>query len=233
MAHASIHHTGMPDPLDNLDKSRTQATPLVVIGGGGHGLVVAEAARACGFAVVGTLDDHPTPVLARGGNDAVHRLGGLWDFSLLDRRGWILGVGTLAVREKLISAIRPHESGGRARSIVHPSAYISPTARLGTGVYVGPHAVVHARAEIGDHAIINSGAIVEHECVIGANTHIAPGTVLGGGVRVGAQTLVGLGSRVLPLLSIGNQCTVGGGAVVVKAVPDGHTVIGVPARERR
>lgn len=222
----------MPDPAKNIDKVRTNCPPIVIIGGGGHGLVVADAARAAGFDVVGVLDDNPDAVLARDSTDSVFRIGGLRDTSRIGDREWIMGVGTLSVRAELISAMRPPHQVGNSRTIVHPTAHIAPTARLGTGVYVGPNAVVHTRAEVGDHAIINSGAIVEHECTVGMNSHIAPGAILGGSVRIGAHTLVGLGSRVLPSLSVGDHATVGAGAVVVRSVLDGQTVVGVPARVR-
>jgi len=114
-----------------------------------------------------------------------------------------------------------------AATVVHPSAFISPTARLASGVFIGPSAIVHARARVGPHAIINSGAIVEHDCTIGENTHLAPGSVIGGTVTIGSDTLLGLGCRVLPGLFIGKHCTIGAGAVVLASVPDGTTVVGV------
>lgn len=222
----------MSDTNSSIDKALTNRPPIIIVGGGGHGLVVADAARASGFDVVGVLDDNPDATLTRGSTDAVLRVGGLRETARIADRAWILGVGTLSVRAELISAMTSPQPGGRSGIVVHPTAHVAPTARLGVGVFVGPNAVVHTRAVVGDHAIINSGAIVEHECVVGTNTHIAPGAILGGGVRIGAHTLVGLGSRVLPLLSIGDKCTVGAGAVVVRSVLDGLTVVGVPAKVR-
>jgi acetyltransferase-like isoleucine patch superfamily enzyme len=51
-------------------------------------------------------------------------------------------------------------------------------------------------------------------------------------VRVGSGTLLGLGSRILPGIRVGRGCTVGAGAIVTRDVPDGVTVVGVPARAR-
>jgi len=198
---------------------------LVLIGGGGHARVVAEGARLAGWVITGFLDDDPDAALT---GIETRRLGAL---ALLDhkdiglRHPLILGLGDLALRRELIPKVAEPVA-----TVTHPHASISPSARIGRGVFIGPGAVVHTGAEIGDHAIINSGAIIEHDCVIGENAHIAPGAALGGDVRVGADTLVGLGARALPGVRIGSRCVGGMGAAVVSEVAEGELVFGVPAR---
>ena len=214
--------------MSSPDKLRT---PLVIIGGGGHALVVADAARLAGYDIVGFLDDDADAALGRGGeaSGSALRIGPLNDLARIGDRAWIVGLGDLSFRQGVLQSLET-TGLGRPQTVIHPSAVVSPTAMLGPGVYVGPRAVVHTRARIGAHAIINTGAIVEHECIIEPNAHIAPGTVLGGGVRVGTGTLVGLGSRILPRLSVGARSVIGAGAVVVRSIGDGGRVVGVPAR---
>jgi sugar O-acyltransferase (sialic acid O-acetyltransferase NeuD family) len=114
--------------------------------------------------------------------------------------------------------------------IVHPSAVVSPSAKIEEGVFIGPRAVINARSVIGRGTIINSGAIIEHDCELAAFCHIAPGSVLSGAVKVGEDTLIGAGSTVIPGVKIGSACTIGAGAVVISDVADGATAIGVPAK---
>jgi sugar O-acyltransferase (sialic acid O-acetyltransferase NeuD family) len=197
--------------------------PVVIVGGGGHALVVAEALLP-GAAVLGFYDDNPHAVLSR--RLGLEHLGSLRLVSGDLAPWYVLGLGDLGLRRHLIERLRGASSVG----VTHAGASVSASARLGRGVFVGPRAVVHTAAEVGDHAIINSGAIVEHECVIGENAHVAPGAVLGGNVRVGVDTLVGLGARVIPGVRIGDRCTIGAGAVVIRDVPDGAKVVGVPGR---
>lgn len=198
------------------------------MGGGGHSLVVAESATLSGWSIAGFLDDDADAPLGRAPQQAL-RIGPLGDLTRIGDRQWLVATGSLAFRSTLIDRLTQLELGLGLRSVVHPSAVVSPTARIGRGVFIGPGAIVNARATVLDHAIINTGAIVEHECMIGFNTHVAPGATLAGRVRVGSHTLVGLGARVLPSLSIGDRCTVGAGSVVVRSVLDGQTVVGVPA----
>jgi len=109
-------------------------------------------------------------------------------------------------------------------------AMLSSSVHLGGGVAVLPGAVVNAATVLGAGVIVNTNASVDHDCEIGEFAHIAPGAAIGGGVRVGPRTLVGLGARILPGLHIGADVTVGAGAVVIHDLPDGCTVVGVPAR---
>lgn len=195
----------------------------MLIGGGGHALVVAEAARAAGRAIAGVFDDRSdAPAITRLG---LARLGPLRGAPAAGP--WIVCVGDLRVRMELIAELG---AGSGAAAVVHPGAIVSPSAELGVGVFVGPRAVVHSFAKVGAHAIVNTGAIVEHDCVIGVGTHVAPGAIVAGSAKVGAGCLLGVGCRVLPRVVIGDGCTVGAGAVVVRDVAAGSKVVGVPAR---
>ena len=207
---------------------------LVLIGGGGHALVVAEAAALAGRAVAGFFDDVPEAVLAKG-TPAAKWLGGLDRLEDLEDRQWTLALGDLHTRRVWLArlAALPAHKRGRPASVTHPAAVVAPSASVGAGAFLGARTVIHTRATVGDHAIINTGAIVEHECVVAENAHIAPGAVLGGRVKVGRDTLVGIGARVLPNLTIGEGCIIGGGAVVTTDIPDAQVVIGVPARVRK
>jgi sugar O-acyltransferase (sialic acid O-acetyltransferase NeuD family) len=180
-----------------------------------------------GWAVRGFYDDEPHAVAARALRLA--HLGTLASVpacgTMADR--FVLCLGDLALRAKTLERL-----GRCAANVIHPACVLHASAELGVGIYVGPRAVIHSFARVADHAIINTGAIVEHECEIGSNVHIAPGAVLAGRVKVGPGTLVGLNATVLPSVRVGASCVIGAGAVVTKDVPDGTTVIGVPASAR-
>ncbi|MEO1583468.1 MAG: acetyltransferase [Planctomycetota bacterium] len=204
---------------------------LTLVGGGGHALVVADAAIRAGLDLQGFFDDDTEADLAKG-SPTCGRLGDLTSLESreLDGSPWILAIGDIATRRWLID--RLYKAEDDAAMVIHPDATISEYAVIAGGVWIGPRAVIHTRARILDHAIVNSGAIIEHDCLVSENAHVAPGTTLGGSVRIGNDTLVGLNATVLPGVSIGNGCTIGAGAVVTHDVPDQSTVIGVPASAR-
>jgi sugar O-acyltransferase (sialic acid O-acetyltransferase NeuD family) len=197
---------------------------LIIYGGGGHGLVVAEAAAHNGWKIAGFVDDNLP---------AKHHIG-CW--SVIDKPDdfgnisamIIVAIGDNETRAKVVDQLRA--AGAILASVVHPSAIISPSAVIEGGVFVGPRAVVNAEAHIGVGAIINSAAIIEHHVTVGAMTHIAPASVLCGGVSIGESCLIGANATVLPKVRIGRQVTVGAGSVIPRDLSDGVTAIGNPPR---
>jgi len=215
--------------------SASPARDLILIGGGGHACVVAEIARLVGWNLEGLLDDNVRPP-ASDEPGAVPRLGGLsleTAFALLAGKAWVLAIGDLTQRRRILDAITDQVEGDlleRAATVIHPAAWVSPNASLGRGVLVGAGAVVNPRAYVADHVIVNTGAVVEHDVQVGTNAHIAPQAMLGGGARIGSDALIGGGAVVLPGITVGPRAIVGAGAVVTRPVGEGQTVLGSPAR---
>jgi acetyltransferase EpsM len=206
-------------------------TPLIILlGGGGHAAVVADAVRALRWKLAGYLDD-AEPGASGAGPLGLSHLGAVADLKDVAQR---LGpgaavhaaVGDAALRARWLEAAVEMSMP----AIVHPSAVISPSAVLEQAVFVGPRAIINARATVGMGTIINSGAIIEHDCAIGAFCHIAPGAVLAGGATVGRGSLIGAGAVVLPRLAIAPAVTLGAGSVATENLPEGATAAGNPAR---
>jgi len=201
---------------------------LVLLGGGGHAAVVADAARLVGWVLLGIYADDPPELEAL---DGLEHLGTIADAATalageIDPVAAHAAVGDAALRRAWLESLPDVD----LPAVVHPRAIVSPEAAVRAGAFVGPGAIVNAGAVIERGAIVNSGAIVEHDVRVGAFAHVAPGAVLGGAASVGADALVGLNATVLPGRTIGAGATVGAGAVAVRDVPAALVVTGSPAR---
>ena len=186
---------------------------VVVYGAGGQARVLLELMDRAGICpIAGILDDNPElhgtkidGILVLG---AIDRLPGLIRVHRIHRA--VIAIGNNLDRQRLAQHARG--LGLRLPVLIHPHAYVSPTAKLGDGSVVMAGAIVSAHAHMGELGIINTRASVDHDCTLGDYVHIAAGVTLAGGVTVGNGTLIGAG------------------AVVIRDVPSNCTVVGNPAR---
>lgn len=201
---------------------------LLILGAGGHGKVVAEAAVASGrWRTIAFLDGRfpalssvlEWPVI---GTDAQAT-----QFLPRDREIFV-AIGDNRLRLQLLESLR--ESGFAVPAIVHPNAWVSPSARVGEGTVLVAGAVVNAGASLGRGCIVNTGASVDHDCSIGDGVHVSPGAHIGGGAVVSARTWIGIGAAIRHRVKIGADVVVGAGAAVIADLPDGVKAMGVPAR---
>lgn len=189
---------------------------IYIYGASGHGLVVADIARACGYDDVIFVDDGENKYPS---------------FEDIKRTSGIpvaFGIGNNAIRAKLFERVQ--NSGFEIVSLIHPSAIISSSVTIGKGTVIMPNVVVNAKATIGDGVILNSSCVIEHECVIDDFVHISPNVALAGDVKVGKFTHIGIGSNVIQGIIIGKNVIVGGGSMVIRNIDDNQKVVGVPAR---
>jgi sugar O-acyltransferase (sialic acid O-acetyltransferase NeuD family) len=203
---------------------------LFLWGAGGHAKVVLDIARALNrFSGVEFIDENA----GRAGEEfcGCRVLGSPEIACIGDGDFLVISIGSNQARARCAGIARSR--GWQLATLIHPSAVVSPSARIGAGTVVMPRAVVNAGAEIGENSIINTGALVEHDCRIGDHVHLSPGAILGGAVRVESFAHMGLGSIALPGSSIGGNAVVGAGAVVLRSVGHSQTVVGVPARPIR
>jgi phenylacetic acid degradation protein len=130
------------------------------------------------------------------------------------------------------------------RPVVHPTAFIHPTAVLIGDVIVGPRCYVGPLASLrGDFGrlILEEGANVQDSCVmhgfpeddtvVEADGHIGHGAVLHG-CRVGRNAMVGMNAVVMDKAVVGAESIVGA-ASFVKAgmvIPPRSLVLGAPAK---
>jgi UDP-3-O-[3-hydroxymyristoyl] glucosamine N-acyltransferase len=79
---------------------------------------------------------------------------------------------------------------------VHPTAVISPGARIGSGVTVEPYAVIRSGAVIGDRGWIGSHSVIGEGVTIGADSRLLPHVTLYPGTRLGDRVTVHSGARL-------------------------------------
>lgn len=196
---------------------------MYLFGASGHGKVIKDILNANGVVVQAFVDDNES-VNECYGQKVLHDASGLSPM--------IVSVGVNAVRKKIVERLRKCNPNIEFGVAIHPSAVVSPSARIGEGTVVMPGAVINADVVIGKHCIINTGASIDHECNIGDYCHIAPHSTLCGQVYAGEGALIGVGACIIPCIKIGSWSIIGAGAAVISDIVSEDTVVGVPARRK-
>lgn len=117
--------------------------------------------------------------------------------------------------------------------------FVSHIGRFLTGIEI------HPGAEIGENLFIDHGmgVVIGETAIIGDNVLMYHGVTLGGRSgketdgrrhpKIGDRAMIGAGAQIIGSITIGAGARVGANAVVTQDVPEGETVIGIPAHSIR
>ena len=110
--------------------------------------------------------------------------------------------------------------------------FLSQVARFLTGIEIHPGAEIGRRLFI-DHGL---GVVIGETSVLGDDITLYQGVTLGGTGKVRGKrhptiedgVVVGDGAKILGNITVGKNCRIGAGSVVLRDVPENSTVVGVP-----
>ncbi len=122
------------------------------------------------------------------------------------------------------------ENGWEPVNIIHPSAVVSPFAKLGNGILIEAGCLITPNPIIGNNVLINVGSQINHDNIIYDHVQIASGVITSGSVEIGENTLIDAGVIITKNKKVGANCIIGAGSVVTKDIPDNKIAYGVPCR---
>jgi sugar O-acyltransferase (sialic acid O-acetyltransferase NeuD family) len=208
---------------------------LIILGTGGNSIDIFDTINDINksknvdvFECIGLLDDDE----ALWGK-VIHGLKVLGALSSANKYSdcyFINGIGSSSnfwKKEAIISKTgMPKE---KFETIIHPSASISKTAKIGFGTVIFQNVTITSNVTIGNHVIVLPNSVISHDDSVGDYTCIATGVCISGGVRVGHSCYLGANATVIENVELGDYCLVGMGSVVLKDVPANSVVVGNPS----
>ena len=145
---------------------------LLIIGVGSFSPEVEELAGLLGYTDIAFLDDNPctaycSPLIGTTADIASFR-------SKYDTA--IVALRNNETRMKYHEELK--RCGYTIQTLIHPTAYVSPTAEIAPGCIIRAKAVVSRDVKLGEAKILNVGALIDHHVEIGYGCHILMGAVV-------------------------------------------------------
>ncbi len=159
---------------------------LLIIGAGGHGKVVKEVAETLGiYDRIDFVDDN-----------APEAIGAISDLPNLraSYEAAFVGIGNNAMRQRILEQLQ--RCGYHIPVLIHPTAYVSPSADIESGTIVEPKAIVNANSIVKEGCIISVGAIVDHDVILEPCVHVNAGAICKAGSKVAANVKLEAGQVV-------------------------------------
>jgi sugar O-acyltransferase (sialic acid O-acetyltransferase NeuD family) len=177
----------------------------------------------------GFLDDNPD-ALEKITNRAPS-LGSITDYIPEPDDVIVMGIGVPKVRravaQRLIEKKVPFET------VIHPKAFISSSACLGSGTIVAPFVAISEDTTLGNFLLINFSASIGHDAVIEDFSELCPHVSVSGFCHIEPECLMGSNSSITPGKKLSRGTQVSAGTAVMRNTRPYGFVQGVPGKEHR
>jgi sugar O-acyltransferase (sialic acid O-acetyltransferase NeuD family) len=201
---------------------------LVIVGAGGFGREALQWARDAwpdhSELIAGFLSDDPRRL--DGFSTDLEILGPVEAYEKRPGDYLLLAIGVAYSRRMVAESLIAR--GAEFVTLVHPTAVVARSARVGRGSIVCPGAIVSDSATLGACVLVNYHASLGHDSSAGDFAVLSPYATLGGGAMIGDDVFLGLHASVGPGRMIGARSKVSANSCALSNVPPGSIVFGVP-----
>lgn len=205
---------------------------ICIIGAGTYGEAMYELAELNGYRIKAYYDEDDEKIdkLVMG-SKVIGKFSDLSETDIKDNQ-YIVAIGNNNARNKIMTKI--NILGGITPTLIHPSATISKSAKIGKGVYIQANVNVWTNVSISDYCIISPNVVIAHHSSLGKACLVSTLTGVGASIIIEEKVFIGMGSTIVTgMKHIGKNSIIGAGAVVLKDVESDSVYAGVPAKKLR
>ncbi|HET8887033.1 MAG TPA: NeuD/PglB/VioB family sugar acetyltransferase [Salinimicrobium sp.] len=204
---------------------------VIILGKGGHAKTIIDMIEEQGiYNIVGVTDYEVSEAEFAGypvlGTDDV--LPGYFKKGV---KNAVIGVGGFRnndLRIKLFN--RAKKVGFNLPVIVHHSAIVSKTSKIGEGTVIKRGAIVDTDVTIGKNNVLELGSTVGHESKVGDHVLISANSIVSAYDIIEDDVFLAVSSTIISGLKVCSGTLIGAGSVVVKDIEQPGTYFGLPAK---
>jgi sugar O-acyltransferase (sialic acid O-acetyltransferase NeuD family) len=201
---------------------------IIIIGAGANALEIIEYIEYINniketYEIIGILDDSFENYVKNISLDYNYQyLGNTKEPLVRKDFHYFLAIANVPVRRLIID--RFLEEGAVFSNIIHPMAYMSPSAKVGVGNLIYATALIGPKVIVGNFNLLNAGVCLGHHTVLGDNNVLCPKVTISGYNKIGDNNLFGSNVSSFPGLVIGSSNVISAGIILDKNVPDRSTI---------
>lgn len=203
---------------------------IIIIGAGGFGrevyLWAKDAFPQNQYEIKGFLDDNPK-ILDNYDMD-VGIIGNLNGYEIKNKDRFLFAIGDIDTKKDIV--VKFKKKGTQFLTLIHPTAIVANTVKIGEGVIICPFVTVSDHAQISDFVMMNLYSTCGHDVKIGKYCILSPYAILNGFVTLEDEVFLGTHSTVIPYKKVGYKSKISANSVVMRDVPPNKIVFGVPGK---
>ena len=203
---------------------------VVIVGAGGFGrevyLWTKDSFPNDQYKIKGFLDDNPK--ILDNYNMDIGIIGDLDGYEIEKQDRFVFAIGDIDVKKRLVTRLK--KKGAKFLTLIHPTAIVANTAKIGQGVIICPFVIVTDHAQLGDFVMMNIYSSCGHDVKVGSYCILSPYATLNGFVILEDEVFLGTHSTIIPYKKVGYKSKISANSVVMRGVPPNKIVFGVPGK---
>ena len=203
---------------------------IVIVGAGGFGreiyILAKDTFPNIKYKIKGFLDDN-LRVLDDYSMD-IRVISNIDSYVVEEQDRFLIAIGNVDMKKNIITKLKV--KGAQFLTLIHPTAIVVNTAKIGKGVIIYPYVIVSDCVQLGDFVLMNSYSSCGHDVKVGKYCILSPHATLNGFVILEDEVFLGTHTTVIPGKRVGYRSKISANSVVMRNVPPNKMVFGVPGK---
>jgi sugar O-acyltransferase (sialic acid O-acetyltransferase NeuD family) len=115
-------------------------------------------------------------------------------------------------------------------SYISSKAFVGSNVKIGENCFILEHNVLQRNVRIGNNVTLWSGNHIGHRSVIHENCFFSSHIVISGYCNIGENSFIGVNSCTVDNITVGKDCLIGAGAVILSDTEPGKVYRGNPGQ---